>query len=1333
MDTAERLAALQAENERLRGALADASGDGEGRSFHAIADSIDQMIWTTRPDGFHEWYNRRWYEYTGMPEGSTDGEAWNGMFHPEDQDRAWAVWRHSLETGEPYHIEYRLRHRSGEYRWVLGRARPVRNGAGAILRWYGTCTDIHDSKMAEAALRESQARLATLTNNIPGVMIYQVVTSRDMSERRYVYVSDNAERVVGVTAAAAMADPAALMGRINPEEIERVLAAEKVAAERIETLDIEIGGRTARGDIRTRIISQPRELGDGRLVWDGIVVDITERRRQQQEAQRTAALLQAIGEATPDLIYAKDCEFRLTYANPATCRTIGIPPEHVVGVGNHELARDAEEAAAFDANDRAVIEGGATKVVDEVFTGPDGKRRTFRSAKTPIRDAAGQVIGLAGVGTDITERVEAEELLRQSEARLRAIFEATPECIKIVAPDGSLMRMNHAGLCMIEAPGAEAVEGACVYDLISEEYRDEWRERHARIVAGESMAWEFDIVGLEGTRRHMETHAVPLPLPDGTNAQLAVTRDITARKGTENALRESEEQLRLVVNGATDYAILTTDTERRITSWSDGAARTFGYPGDQAIGMSADLLFTPEDRDAGAPESEADTARSEGVAEDRRWHLRADGGLVFMNGSVHPLPPDADGRARGFLKIARDETQQRAAEQVLADTSRRLDAIINNTKMAVFMMDDRQQCVFMNKAAEELTGYRFEETQGRPLHDVIHHKYPDGRHYPLEECPIDRAFPEDDQVEGEELFVHKQGHFYPVAFTASPIRNAAGQAIGTVIEARNIAQEQARDAALRETEERYRLAARATNDAIWDWDLRQDQVLWNEALYEVFGYRPEEVSSSGSWWIEHIHPDDRERIDRAIHAVIDGDTSNWSGEYRFERVDGSYVSIFDRGTVIRDGNGQAVRMIGAMLDQTERLRAEMALRELNERLEQRVSEEISRRNEAEEALRQSQKMETLGQLTGGVAHDFNNLLQIVTGNLEILQRNLPADQARLRRSAENAMRGAERAAVLTQRLLAFARRQPLEPRPLSVNKLVGGMSELLHRTLGEPVELETVLAPNIWAVEADPNQLENAIINLAVNARDAMPDGGKLTIETSNTHLDDAYAAQNTGVLPGQYVVICISDTGTGMDEETLQRVFEPFFTTKDVGRGTGLGLSMVYGFVKQSGGHVKIYSEPGQGTTVKIYLPRLIASVNEEADEAEPLVPEGSLEETVLVCEDDDDVRAYSAEVLRELGYRVLEAHDGPSALRLLERQEGRVDLLFTDVVLPSGMMGNHLAEQARAIRPGLKVLFTTGYARNAIVHHGRLDPGVELITKPFTYADLAARIRDLLDRAPT
>jgi signal transduction histidine kinase/CheY-like chemotaxis protein len=404
-------------------------------------------------------------------------------------------------------------------------------------------------------------------------------------------------------------------------------------------------------------------------------------------------------------------------------------------------------------------------------------------------------------------------------------------------------------------------------------------------------------------------------------------------------------------------------------------------------------------------------------------------------------------------------------------------------------------------------------------------------------------------------------------------------------------------------------------------------------------------------------------------------------------------------------------------------------RRANQTLEQRVEERTRDLEAAHEALRQSQKMETVGQLTGGIAHDFNNLLQIVSGNLDLLRQKLPEGLPHLKRYADRAFTGADRAAILTQRLLAFSRRQPLAPKPIDINRLLPGMSELLHRTLGETIEVEAVLAPRLWTVEADPNQLENAIINLAINARDAMPNGGKLTIETQNTHLDHSYVAQNPEVTFGQYAVICISDTGVGMDAETAAKAVEPFFTTKEVGRGTGLGLSMVYGFVKQSGGHLKIYSEPGEGTTVKIYLPRLLGTFADQPEEAGLGLPEAQGQETILVCEDDEDVRTYSAEVLRELGYVVLEAGDGPSALALLKATD-HVDLLFTDVVLPGGMSGAELAREAAKSRSGIKTLFTTGYARNAIVHHGRLDAGVDLLTKPFSYADLASRVRDILDR---
>jgi len=392
----------------------------------------------------------------------------------------------------------------------------------------------------------------------------------------------------------------------------------------------------------------------------------------------------------------------------------------------------------------------------------------------------------------------------------------------------------------------------------------------------------------------------------------------------------------------------------------------------------------------------------------------------------------------------------------------------------------------------------------------------------------------------------------------------------------------------------------------------------------------------------------------------------------------------------------------------------------------RAHDEMERRLVAEGALRQAQKMEAVGQLTGGIAHDFNNILTIITGNVDMAQRALAGRDEKLAQLLGLALRGADRAAALTRHLLAFARRQALEPAAIDVNKLVGGMSELVRRTLGENINVETVLAGGVWRCFCDANQLESALLNLVLNARDAMPEGGNLTIETQNSLLDEAYADAHSEVAAGQYVMVSISDTGTGMSEETLAQVFEPFFTTKRPGEGSGLGLSMVYGFIKQSGGHIKIYSEVGQGTVVKLYLQRHFGTELAPAPEQRMELPKAAELHTILVVEDDPGVAEYSARVLTELGYQVLVANDGPEALKLIA-SSGKIDLLFTDVVLPS-MNGRELARRATLIQSNLRVIYTTGYTRNAIIHSGRLDPDVVLVAKPFTPDTLAKRVRAVL-----
>jgi len=805
--------------------------------------------------------------------------------------------------------------------------------------------------------------------------------------------------------------------------------------------------------------------------------------------------------------------------------------------------------------------------------------------------------------------------------------------------------------------------------------------------------------------------------------------------------------------------------------------------------------------------------------------------------------------------------------------------------------------------------------------------------------------------------------------------------------------------AIGDTEVRYRLAAKATNDAVWDWDLDSDHVLWNDALEQAYGHPLASIECTGDWWLAHIHPDDRGRIDASIHAVLDGGQTAWNDEYRFRRVDGSYAEILDRGHVIRDEHGRAVRMIGAMLDLTrvraaeaalrqseerfsailqtieaafaivqvkfdaddrpvdyqfvevnpaferqtgvdlhgkwvtefapelerfwfdayghvaktgepasfesyaqafgrwfdvravrvgapadrriailfndvtqrhdaedrlrvseslarenvqrvqlalaagaiigtwnwdlrtdrftvdegfargfgldpalgrerlsleqiitsvhpedrpgliaaideviarggayahqyrvrradgryywieangrvdhspegvalsfpgvlidvedrrsieaERDRATAALRALNDTLELRVAERTAELIHAEEKLRQSQKMEAVGQLTGGLAHDFNNLLAGISGALDLMGMRIA--QGRLNdidKYMLAAQSAAKRAAALTHRLLAFSRRQTLDPRPLDVNLLVEGMTELIQRTVGPSILVETVSAPDLWPASVDASQLENAILNLCINSRDAMPDGGRIIIETANQWLD-AEAALANDLPAGEYLSLTVTDTGTGMAPGVIAKAFDPFFTTKPIGEGTGLGLSMIYGFAKQSGGQVRISSELGKGTSMCIHLPRYHGEAG--ASTAAPAQSAAALTGscgTILIVDDEPTVRLLLTDVLGDLGYTLIEAADSLTGLKLLQSDVG-IDLLITDVGLPGGMNGRQMADAGREVRPGLKTLFITGYAESAALGNSSLGAGMQVLTKPFSIDILATRVLELL-----
>lgn len=906
----------------------------------------------------------------------------------------------------------------------------------------------------------------------------------------------------------------------------------------------------------------------------------------------------------------------------------------------------------------------------------------------------------------------------------------------------------------------------------------------------------------------------------------------------ENA-RASEEQLRLILDSARDYAIITTDLDRRITSWSAGAEATFGRPDHDAIGRLIDDIFTPEDRAAGMLEREIATALVEGCAPDVRWHLRADGSRVFMNGSTH-LILDAEGHQTGFLKIARNETSEREHADELArtrtelvDSEARFRNMADHAPLMMWVTEPDGYCTYLNRRWYEFTGQTEEEALGLGWTKATH--------------------PDDEQTAGEaflaataaqapfrvEYRLRRADGTYRWAIDAAAPRFAEdGRFLGHVGSVIDIGDRREAEDALRQANALLAAVMEAVPGVVYAKDRDGRMLAANRGTAELVGKPLEAV----------LGRTDREFLDDPTQAetVMKNDrrimVENRTEvlEEQISLPDGGLATWLSTKSPFHDANGVIVGLVGSSIDISERKRAEQELRRLNEILGEQVIERTADRDRmwrlstdvmlvadftamvqavnpawttlfqwteeelvgrnflelihpddlaatlaevdklasgvttlrfenryqakdgsyrwlswtavpdeqhihavgrdvqadkeaaealhaTEEALRQAQKMEAVGQLTGGLAHDFNNLLTGIMGNLELLQHRIARgrldDVDRLVNAAQGAGR---RAASLTQRLLAFSRRQTLDPKPTDVNRLIAGMADLLRRTVGPTTDIEIVGAVGLWTAMIDAGQLENALLNLCINARDAMPDGGKITVETANKWLDDR-AGRERDLQPGQYLSICVTDTGTGMTPETIRRAFEPFFTTKPIGQGTGLGLSMIYGFARQSGGQVRIYSELGQGTTLCIYLPRHLGDADAEVNgEAELSSGEGR-GETILVVDDEATIRHLIDEVLDEIGYTVIGAADGAAGLKVLQ-SGAPIELLITDVGLPNGMNGRQVADAARTLRPDLKVLFITGYAENAAVGNGHLEPGMELLTKPFSLDDLTRKVRDIL-----
>ena len=941
----------------------------------------------------------------------------------------------------------------------------------------------------------------------------------------------------------------------------------------------------------------------------------------------------------------------------------------------------------------------------------------FTLGYSPIEDPSAPtgVGGVLSTAVETTERVAAEAALRASEERYELALGAAGAVgtwdWDIVA-DRVVANPRFCDLYSVDP--ARGAAGAPISTFLAGIHPDDrarvGAEIQRSIDAREDFGSEYRLLQRDGTviwvfargRCHYDDKGRPVRLP-------GATVDITELKRTEEALRESRSYLSDILRSSGE-AFYAVDREGTTTLCNHAFLRLLGFEREEdAIGRKLHDVIHHTHPD-GSTYAKVDCPIYVCAATGAAAHVE-DECFYRLNGEPFPVeywvsPVYRDGVHQGAICTFVDVTERRAAQMELAQSEAEFRAFSQAVPNHVWASPPDGQLNWFNDRVYEYSGAAQGALDGDGWAQLVHPE-----DLPQAAALWGAALASGETYQTEFRLRRVDGAYRWHLGRALPIRDADGRItrwIGTNTDIEEQKQASQALAVLNETLEQRVAEQAAERDRLWQ--ISQDLIVVvdpdgmfraaNPAWTTLLGWSIEEVV--GKHHLGFVHPDDRGGSQGALEDALDQPLPNYQN--RCLHKDGGYrwidwIAAPENGLVYATG-----RDITAERDAAAELAA------------------------AQESLRQSQKMEAVGQLTGGIAHDFNNMLAVVIGSLDLLGRRLSGGDARAQRYLDAAADGARRGALLTQRLLAFSRQQPLKPVPIAANTLVAGMSDLLRHSIGADVRLETVLAGGVWRTHADPNQLENIILNLAVNARDAMPGGGRLTIETQNAHLDDRYAAQHAGVSAGQYVLIAVTDTGAGMPPEVIEKAFDPFFTTKPVGKGTGLGLSQVYGFVKQSGGHVKIYSEPNHGTSIKIYLPRLLGEAHAGEDSARPsALALGDAREVILVVEDEPSVRQFSVDALTELGYAVLEADGSVAALRLLDAHP-EIVLLFTDVVMPD-VNGAKLAEEAARRRPDLKILFTTGYTRNAVVHNGVLDAGVELIGKPFTLEALSAKLRAILE----
>ena len=996
----------------------------------------------------------------------------------------------------------------------------------------------------------------------------------------------------------------------------------------------------------------------------------------------------------------------------------------------------------------------------------------FTYSFTPIRDEDGRVIGVFNQGNETTRLVLAEQHRAEEAARLRNLFEQSPSAVALLS--GRDLVFEFANTAYTQLVGGREVVGQPLAAVLPEAVdagvgsvlAEVWESGRAFRADATAMPVFRDGDGA-GEVRFLDV--VYQPIADATGSTTGIfiqANDVTERARAERALRASDERLQLALESSLSIGTWDWDVVNDRVTADARFARLYGVdPEDANAGAPIGRFFSgihPDD----LPRVQAavEATLTEGAPFLEEYRLQRSGGEVIWVVAQGRATFDADGRATRFPGVSFDITKRRLAEDAARMAAADLRAATEAQDFIYRVTAQMRRLA----SAPEVMRHAASALGHRLAADRVGFLRVTGDAMTLCEswtsvamAPMTGVIPLD-SIGERALADYRAGETRVVANYLSDApdiqedaRQSAGGGIGvpllrggqwvaglyvnqsrprrwtadevSLVEAVAEAAWDAVDraeavAALRESEAKFRAIANSIDQMVWSTRPDGYHDYYNDRWYDYTGTAP--GSTDGDGWNDIFHPDDQERAWALWrHSLDTGDP--YRIEYRLRHRDGVYRWVLGSAVPVRDDSGQIVRWFGTCTDIQEIVEAREVLARSRADLENAVVDRTRQLMAAEAQLRQAQKMEAVGQLTGGIAHDFNNMLAVVIGALDLLERRIAKGRSDVERYVEAARDGAMRAAALTQRLLSFSRQTALDPAPVDINALIAGMTDMLSRTLGEEVRVDTNLSDEAWVVTADRSQLENAIVNLAVNARDAMPRGGTLTIATGNQSLDVG-AAREAGVAAGDFVRIVVTDTGEGMDAGTAARAFDPFFTTKSVGKGTGLGLSQVFGFVHQSGGHVTLDSTPGKGTSIVILLPRDTSEAPLPAAALRRDAPRARTGETILVVEDEDRVRNFSTEALKELDYTVVEAPDGAAALRLIDTH-GPFDLLFTDVVMP-GMTGRELADAARLRVPGLRVLFTSGYTRD-VVDPAAMPGGETVLPKPFDVTTLAERVRSALD----